>query len=155
MRDMAKKFLRKYLAEPEPERQEERFDRIQIATCVVLLEIAQTDDEMSEAETAIIKTILERDFDLPEDAAEELMAIAHASREESVGLHDYTRLICEHYSREDRKRVMESLWKVIYADENLNQHEDYLIHRLAKLLRLDHHEMIEAKLRVLHGPADD
>ena len=151
MRDITKKFLKRYLSEPVPEQPNARFDRIQIATCVILLEIAQTDDEMSDAERKIIKIILERDFDLPEDAAVELMAIARASREESVGLHEYTRLICEHYSREERKRVMESLWKVIYADQGLNQHEDYLIHRLAKLLRLDHDEMIEAKLRVLHG----
>jgi uncharacterized tellurite resistance protein B-like protein len=151
MRGLAKKFLGKYLTTPEPEREEDRFDRIQVATCVVLLEIAQTDDEISPAERKTILTILKRDFQLPSEAAEELMEIAQTSREESVGLQEYTQSINENYSREERMRIMESLWKVIYADEGLNRHEDYLIHRLAKLLRLHHEEMIEAKLRVLHG----
>jgi uncharacterized tellurite resistance protein B-like protein len=43
---------------------------------------------------------------------------------------------------------MEAAWEVVYADEKLNSYEDHFVHRLAKLLRLEHADLIEAKLKV-------
>jgi len=42
-------------------------------------------------------------------------------------------------------------WRVIYADGRLNAYEDHFVHRLAKLLRLEHEDLIEAKLKVKRG----
>jgi uncharacterized tellurite resistance protein B-like protein len=39
------------------------------------------------------------------------------------------------------------IWRIAFADGNLDKHEDYLVHKLAKLLRLTHKQLIEAKLR--------
>jgi uncharacterized tellurite resistance protein B-like protein len=36
----------------------------------------------------------------------------------------------------------------VYADGKLDKHEDYLVHKLANLLRLTHKQLIEAKLKV-------
>jgi len=44
---------------------------------------------------------------------------------------------------------MELVWKLVYADGILDKHEDYLAHKLAKLLRLSHRELIDAKLKAL------
>ena len=44
---------------------------------------------------------------------------------------------------------MELIWKVVYADGHLDQHEDYLAHKVSKLLRLSHAQLIQAKLIVL------
>ena len=41
------------------------------------------------------------------------------------------------------------LYDLIYADGVLDKYEDYLVRQLAKLLRLSHGEMIEAKVKVL------
>jgi len=40
------------------------------------------------------------------------------------------------------------VWDVVYADGKLDKHEDYLVHKLAALLRLTHKQLIEAKLKV-------
>ena len=45
------------------------------------------------------------------------------------------------------------VWEIIYTDGILDKHEDYLVHKLANLLRLSHEQLIEAKLKVLH-PAE-
>ena len=47
--------------------------------------------------------------------------------------------------------AIEMIWQVAYADGRLDSHEDYLVHKLATLLRLDHKQLIEAKLKILHG----
>jgi uncharacterized tellurite resistance protein B-like protein len=43
-------------------------------------------------------------------------------------------------------RIVEIIWKIAYADGKLDKHEDYLAHKLGKLLRLNHKQLIEAKL---------
>ena len=48
---------------------------------------------------------------------------------------------------EGKLRIIEMFWKVAYADGRLDSHEDYLIHKLGKLLRLSHKQLIDAKLK--------
>lgn len=128
--------------------EQDEFDRIQVAMCVILLELATSDDEMSSEEKTTISEILKRKFQLPPDAIEDLMELATEKREASVGLWQFTNLINEAFSREQKMRVMEAAWEVIYADKKLDKYEDYIVRRLSKLLRLNHEEMIAAKLKV-------
>jgi len=144
--------FKKMLLKPERTtagaREQDEFERIQIATCVILLEVASSDDEISTEEKTTISEILMRKFKLPPAAIEELMELAAEKRDASVGLWQFTNLINETFSREDRMKIMEAAWEVIYADEKLDKYEDYLVRRLSKLLRLHHEEMIAAKLKV-------
>ncbi len=136
--------------EPDSEIQEQdENQQIQIATCVLLLEIAKSDDEFSSIEKTTISAVLKKKFQMSDEAAEELMEIAKGKREESIDLWEFTNLINKNYSREKKIKVVEAAWRVIYADRKLDKYEDHLVHKLAGLLRLKHNEMIEAKLRVL------
>ncbi len=131
---------------------EEKIDieaRIQLATCVLLLELAHSDDHFSEAEEERIVKILREEFSLSDEYAAELLELAHREREDSVDLWRFTNIIDNNYSSEEKERVMETLWKVIYADERLDAMEDHLIHRLAKLLNLTHKQLINAKKKVM------
>ena len=51
-------------------------ERIQIATCVILLEVAKSDDEFSRVEKTTLTSILKKQFDLPDEAVRELLQIA-------------------------------------------------------------------------------
>ena len=132
-----------------PEKEEDITARIQLATCVLLLEIAYSDDDFSDDERDRIVEILREDFQLSDDYAAELIELAHQEREKSVDMWQFTNVIDNNYSPEEKERVVETLWKVVYADERLDHYEDHLIHRLAKLLNLDHKQLIDAKKRVL------
>lgn len=123
--------------------------RIQMATCVLLLEVAKSDDEFSSIEKTTISAILKKKFQMSHEAAEELMQIAKRKRAESIDLWEFTHLINQNYSLEEKLKVVEAAWRVIYADRKLDKYEDHFVRKLAKLLRLDHNEMIEAKMRVL------
>ena len=123
-------------------------ERIQIATCVILLEVAKSDDEFSRVEKTTLTSILKKQFDLPDEAVRELLQIAQKSREESVDLWEFTDLINENYSRAEKKEILEAAWRVIYADDRLDKYEDHFVHKLAKLLRFEHRDLIDAKLKV-------
>lgn len=124
-------------------------ERIQVATAALLLEMAHADEEFREMEQQIIRDLLQRRFELSEDAAGELMELAQEKRKESLDLFHFAREINRDFTPEEKLEVMEVLWRVVYADGVLDKYEDYLIRKLASLLRLSHRQMIEAKLKVL------
>jgi len=153
MFNLKKRLLEKNQSDTATQVQDE-FDRIQIATCVLLLEVARSDDEFNSIEQTTLQAILKKELQIPSEAIEALIEVASRSREKSVDLWEFTNLINEHYSREEKMKVIESVWKIIYADNKLDRYEDHLVHKLAKLLWIRHDEMIEIKLRVRYGESD-
>jgi uncharacterized tellurite resistance protein B-like protein len=122
--------------------------KISIATCALLLEMAHADSEFSDEEKQNILDILKVNFDLAEKDANDMLDLAEQERQESLDLWQFTNLINKNYSREDKLRVVDTLWKVIYSDGKVDQHEEYLIRKLTYLLNLQHEDMIEAKIKV-------
>ncbi len=122
-------------------------NKISIATCALLLEMAHSDSEFSAEEKQHILEILKKNFVLGENDAEDLLLLAEQERKESLDLWQFTNLINENYSREDKLKVVDTLWQVIFTDGKINQHEDYLIRKLTNLLNLQHEDMIAAKLK--------
>jgi uncharacterized tellurite resistance protein B-like protein len=122
---------------------------LQIATCALLLEMAHADDEYTAEEEAHIAELMQQRFGLSHNAFEELRSLAEQRRSEQIDLWGFTSLIKKNFSHLQKMQVMEMLWSVIYADETLADYEDHLVHTLAKLLDIDHRDMIAAKLKVL------
>jgi uncharacterized tellurite resistance protein B-like protein len=133
-----------------PVREEEReHERVQVATCVLLLEMAHADDEFQEMEELLIRDLVQQKFELSADCAAELMEFAQEQRKEILDLHQFARQINADFTIEEKEEVMETIWRIVYADGVLDQHEDYLVRKIATLLRLSHRQMIAAKVKVL------
>ena len=122
-----------------------------VATCALLLEMANIDGEFSRSERDNIISILKRDFRLSDEHAAQLLEASEKELKQSVDLWQFTNLINENYTLDEKTRVIEMVWKIVYTDDRLNMHEDYLVHKLANLLRLPHKQLVDAKLKVLHG----
>jgi uncharacterized tellurite resistance protein B-like protein len=122
---------------------------VRIAACALLLEMANADDEFSEEEKNDIVSILEKEFGLKDDDVTQIIEAAQKELEKSLDLWQFTNLVNKNYSKEEKLKVIELVWKVVYSDGILDKHEDYLVHKLAKLLKLRHKELIDAKLKVI------
>ena len=146
MFNLKKRLLKRVTTDLDSQERDES-ERVKMATCVILLEVARSDDEFSSIEKATIAAIFTKDFGISAEAIEEMMEIAKRKREESIDIWDFTHLINENYSKEEKKKIVEAAWKVIYADDKLHSYEDHFVHKLAKLLQLRHNDLIEAKLK--------
>ena len=122
---------------------------IRIATCAILLEMAKIDGEFSESEREDIFSIIKKRFDLSDDHILELITVSEEELKGSIDLWKFTNLINQNYSIDEKLQIIEIIWQVTYSDGKLDQHEDYLIHKLANLLRLSHKQLIDMKLKVL------
>jgi uncharacterized tellurite resistance protein B-like protein len=129
---------------------EERFERVQVATCALLLEVAHSDGHYHAVEARVVHDLLAHKFEMSAAAVAELVDYAHQERDESLDLFQFAREINAHFSREEKLDVMEALWRIIYADGTLDKHEAALARQLALLLRLSHKDVIDRKVMVLN-----
>jgi len=126
---------------------EEKSERISLATCALLLEMAHADSEFGDEEKNLIISILKDKFNLSNSDASELIDLADLERKESLDLWQFTHLINENFSRQDKFDVLKILWSVVYADGKVDMHEEYLMRKLSNLLDMEHRDMIESKIQ--------
>lgn len=122
---------------------------IRVATCALFIEMAEVDGEFSEEEQERIVAILKQEYDLTDEAAAELRKAAREQLAGSLDIWQFTNLINENYTEDEKTDVMRLVWRIVYADGKLDAHEDYLVKKMAKLLRLNHGKLIETKLETL------
>ncbi|MBN2331702.1 MAG: TerB family tellurite resistance protein [Deltaproteobacteria bacterium] len=126
---------------------EKKGDELQLAIAMLLVEIALADDVLHAREEQLILRVLQKLFSLSPQDAGDLLSRSRQKHAESIDLYPATRTINDHFSPAEKSRLLETVWQLVFADGILDQHEDYLMHKLAKLLRLSHRQLIEAKLK--------
>lgn len=124
------------------------YQRVKVGTCIVLLEAAAADDELSDAEVSKIVELLKHRFELEEDDAKELIAISKEERSKAVDLWKFTNMLNEALTIEQKYQVAEMVWSVIFSDKTLDKFEDHLAHKLISLLNLEHAKFMDIKIRV-------
>ncbi|MDB9823182.1 TerB family tellurite resistance protein [Deltaproteobacteria bacterium] len=151
MIDMVKKLFSRETSDDSLENVKDPAESIYLATCAILLELASIDGEFSDAEKDNIISLFKRDYNLADEDIAALMEASEKELRDSIDLWQFTNLINQNCSLEQKVQIVETVWKVAYADGTLDQHEDYLAHKVATLLRLNHKQLIDSKLKVLHG----
>ena len=88
---------------------------------------------------------LEAEFGLTHRTVTDLLERA---RKESAGASDmfpYTHLLNQRLDHEQKCRILTAMWRVAFADGNVDKYEEHLIRRVHELLHLDHSDFIAAK----------
>jgi uncharacterized tellurite resistance protein B-like protein len=123
-------------------------ERARIAAAALLVEVVQSDAEFSTNERTAVLASVSRHAGLASGAAAELIELAEAEAREAHDTWQFTSRINGAFTLEEKRRLIEELWRVAYADDVLHRHEEHLIRRVSDLLHLGHKEFIRAKLRV-------
>jgi uncharacterized tellurite resistance protein B-like protein len=151
MIDLIKKFFDKKPVDGRRGKNREGLHDVRVAACALFLEMANIDGEFSEQEKENIVAILKRDYGLAGEHADALLEAAHEELKGSIDLWRFARLVNQNYSQEEKISIIEILWQIIYTDGRLDKHEDYLVHKIAKLLRLTHKQLIDSKLKIIQS----
>jgi uncharacterized tellurite resistance protein B-like protein len=125
----------------------DREERTRIAAGVILLEAAHADHECTDEELDHVIGTLRSDFNLSKKHAEDLLELAHREHGQAVDLFEFTNHINNEFSKEEKKAVLEAVWRIIHSDGQLEKHEDHFVRKLTHLLRLSHKDMIDTKLK--------
>lgn len=125
-----------------------KHDAIKVATAGLLLEIAHADDDLHGDEEAHLLEHLRGEYGLDKETIDELVAEADSARKETIDHFGFANLLRTGTTLDQRIEVVKTMWRIVYADGRLTQNEDYLLRKLASLLGLEHHIMIDAKVAV-------
>ncbi len=147
MIDKIKQFFESHLASDFDNMANSQQQALQLAVTVLLLEVAESDYQQLPEEKAALLKVVQRCFELTPAQAGELLELARSEHADSTDYFEFTRLINQHYSPEQKNQLVESLWQIAFADQSLHHYEEHVIRRLSELLHVPHSVFIAAKLR--------
>ena len=105
--------------------------KVEIATCALFLEIANSDDEFSDDEKSAVFSFMKKIFNLSDEYVEELIKLSEEQVKNSVSLYEFTEIINSRFSEDQKYEVVKNLWRLIFIDNELNAHEDYFIRKIS------------------------
>ena len=106
-----------------------------LAVASLLIHSAKIDENFTDKEKIIIKNAL-IEMGANSNDINDIMTEAEKKEKDSNQILDFTREI-KNISKEDKIIIIESLWNIIYSDENADMYETNLMTRLSGLLYLD------------------
>ena len=92
--------------------------------------------------------LLQDNFSQSAAEAERLLSRAEATAENSVSLHEFTRVLHAELSYAEKEQVIEMLWCIALADNVLDKYEDYMIGKIADLLYIARGDVIRLRNRI-------
>ncbi|HEY4860345.1 MAG TPA: TerB family tellurite resistance protein [Xanthobacteraceae bacterium] len=119
-----------------------------LAAAALLVHAAEIDGNSSDLERTTLHQVIKRHFDLDETQTNTLLAEATQAEHEAVDLYHFTRLLNRALDEDGRRRMVEMMWEIVYADGRVTEFESNLIWRAADLLGISSRERIELGRRV-------
>ena len=118
------------------------------ACAALLIETALADKVFNDEELASMKQTLKIIYKVEEKDIDELIDESKKKVSESTSLYEYTRLINDLCDYEEKLRLINNLWSIAFADQQLDKYEEYLIRKISDLLHVSHKDFIQQKLLV-------
>ena len=122
--------------------------KYKVATAALLVEIAKADGDFSGDERKRIIDLMKKDYDLDDECVNELLALSEQKVKDSVSIYEFSSVINESFTQQEKLDLIKNLWRIIYEDGKLDSHEDRLIKIIGSTMNLEHKDVINAKLFV-------
>lgn len=119
---------------------------VQLAAAALLVEVMVTDNKVVSTEEQRVRNLLQTQYELSSEEVETLFELAHQEVKDATSLYQFTRLINENFEYPEKIILIENLWKVAFADNVLDKHEEAVIRRISELIYVSHSDFIRAKL---------
>ena len=117
-----------------------------VKICALLIHAAKIDENYTNSEEEIIKkTLLELGSN--ENELDKIIKEAKIIEENSNQILEFTREV-KNLAEEDKIRIIEALWSIIYSNKDADIYETNLMRRLAGLLYVDSKTMGDIKNRI-------
>jgi uncharacterized tellurite resistance protein B-like protein len=136
-------------------RPEQREHDLRLAATALMFEVVRADGAIKPEEHTVLRTALRSVFELTADEVEELVRLGERESREAISIYEFTRRVDEGLSQDQKKRIVELLWLVCFADADKHAEEEYLVRKIAGLLHVTHPEFIDAKIRAREASRRD
>ncbi len=115
--------------------------------CALLIHAAKIDENYSDEEKKIIKKAL-IEISKNDENIDEILEKAERLESDSNQILEFTREV-KNMSHENKIKIVETLWKIIYSNNEADIYETGLMRRLAGLLYIDSKTMGTIKEKII------
>jgi len=126
---------------------EEVLSNKNILIIALLIYAAKIDENYTENEKTIIKKVIIDLNKVSSNHADELLKLAEKKEKESNQIIEFTKEV-KKYSMEDRLKIIEVIWRIVYSDGKIDNYESTLIRRLCGLLYISDKDNGIIKIKV-------
>jgi uncharacterized tellurite resistance protein B-like protein len=141
-----RKLLQKSAAADKAMASMDKEDLIRMAAAILFVEVMHADHQVDKRERQVVKRALLESFSISRQDAEELLQQAEDRVKDVTSLHEFTSLLHSRLSNEEKVMLIEQIWRIILADDEVDKYEEHLVRRIAELLYVSHRDYIRAKL---------
>lgn len=121
--------------------------QLAIAATALMVQLSRVDQSEDEVELNTIVDCAIRSQEITHEEATAILADARAHAEDSTSLYEFTEQLNAKLDQAGKAEILESIWRVAFADGRIDKYEEHLIRRIADLLHLNHREYMECRHR--------
>ena len=130
----------------EEDVEDEKISSLDKACSALLIEVAYAGKIFDESEIISLKESLKETYDIDDIMIDELISDAKKTVDESTSLYEYTRVVNDEFEYSDKLELLSRIWRLAFADGNLDKYEDHLIRKISDLIHISHSDFIKIKL---------
>jgi len=131
------------------EEENEQFDTVQIAISTLMIQTAVYDGVFDEQEKSQILELIKKYFNFNEDQKLSLFKIAMKVNDDSNDMQQFTRILNDNLSEEEKLNIIEMLWKIIISDGHIDDYENALIRKISGLLYISDRDVGQIKKKLI------
>lgn len=121
--------------------------QLAVAATALMVQLSQVDNKEDDRELKTIVDCAVKAHEVTREEAEDIVQDALSHVEDATSLYEFTGQINEHLDQAEKQSLLESIWRVAFADGRIDKYEEHLIRRMADLLHLNHREYMQARHR--------
>jgi len=118
---------------------------IELTAAVLAYEVARSDGEVSDTELNVLMEEISIISKKVGKDQSEILKIIEIYSENSVSFYEFVHDINQNYSKEEKLLLLKFIWKIAYADGELDVNEEKFIRRLADLIKIKDMEVLKLK----------
>lgn len=116
-----------------------------LAATALLIHIVSLDGKPTAVERRKLQSLIETSFKLDPGATNQLIASATLAESDAVDLYRFTSVIMREVDEAGRRRIVEMMWEMVFADGKVTEFEDNVLWRAADLLAISGRDRIDLK----------
>jgi uncharacterized tellurite resistance protein B-like protein len=122
---------------------------VQLAAAALLIELSKADYQHDPREREAIVAAIRSSYDIDPATIEELLQDANHASAHSTSLYEFTSIINERCTDQEKYELVRELWRVANADGDIDKYENHLIGKISDLIYLSRSLFVRAKLEVV------
>jgi len=120
-------------------------DQLQLATCILLIEVSKSDDDYDVDEQKKIKSLLQKKFEMSKDEIENIYALCDKEHDRMTSLFEWTDIINKECNYEQKCIIIGFMWDIAFIDSKIDKYEDLTIRKVSDLIHVKHKDFISLK----------